>query len=106
STIDVFFASDSALGLLPLPPPNLTTTHFAFKEDGTFQQMLDVSLENGQRFIFFVRSDVDSAAVPEPATILLLASGVAGLGGVAWRRRPRPARPRGRRTARQRYVAA
>ena len=83
-TLDVKFASDPAS--LVVPPGS--TVLSGLTEDGTFQTLFTVLHEGGvgDGFIFQVRSDV--ADVPEPATILLLlASGTAGLGRIAWRRR-------------------
>ncbi len=84
-TLDVKFASDPAS--LMVPPGS--TVLSSLTEDGTFQTLFTVLHEGGvggDGFIFQVRSDV--ADVPGPATILLLlASGTAGLGRIAWRRR-------------------
>jgi PEP-CTERM motif-containing protein len=41
----------------------------------------------GQKIGSLVSQGVDMTTVPEPGTLLLLGSGLVGLGGVAWRRR-------------------
>lgn len=84
--LDVKFASDPAS--LVVPPGSMVLNSLI--EDGTFQTLFTVSASSvGDSFIFQVRSDVgDRTDVPGPATILLLlASGTAGLGRIAWRRR-------------------
>jgi len=76
STVDVRFASDPAT--ITLPP--LGASNFVNRvEDGTFQ-----FLGPFQIYIFEVKSD--RSEVPAPATLLLLGSGLAALGGATWRR--------------------
>ncbi len=59
----------------PCPPPNFPGP--CFVEDGTLQHIGWVSWSDGSIDNIFFRSDIDP--VPEPATILLLLSGMAGL---------------------------
>src|SRR5882724_2042297 len=75
SIVDVRFASDPAT--IALPPG---TSNFAsLVENGDFQPVGFF-----QAYAFQVRSD--RADVPAPATLLLLGSGLAALGGATWRR--------------------
>jgi hypothetical protein len=75
STVDVKFASDPATITLPPGASNFVNR----VEDGTFQ-----FLGPFQIYSFEVRSD--RSDVPAPASLLLLGSGLAALGGAAWRR--------------------
>ena len=75
SIVDVRFASDPATIILPPGASNRTNR----VEDGTFQ-----SLGVFQIYDFQVRSD--RSDVPAPDSLLLLGSGLAALGGAAWRR--------------------
>jgi len=75
STVDVRFASDPASIILPPGASNFVNR----VEDGTFQ-----FLGPFQIYIFEVKSD--RSDVPAPATLFLLGSGLAALGGAAWRR--------------------
>jgi hypothetical protein len=75
STVDVKFASDPATIILPPGASNFVNR----VEDGTFQ-----ILGQFQIYSFQVRSD--RSDVPAPATLLLLGSGLAALGGAAWKR--------------------
>jgi hypothetical protein len=78
SIVDVKFASDPATIALPPGASNFTNV----VENGDFQ-----NVGSFQAYVFQVRSDRE--AVPAPATLLLLASGLAALGGATWRRRGR-----------------
>ena len=71
----IFFQSDGAanfdtnVALLPVNTPILTET-------GDFQFLI-----NAPEFQLSVRSDFNSAEIPEPSTMLLLGSGLIGLAG-------------------------
>jgi hypothetical protein len=75
SIVDVQFASDPATIALPPGASNFVS----LVENGAFQQVGFF-----QVYAFQVRSD--RADVPAPATLLLLGSGLAALGGATWRR--------------------
>jgi len=75
SIVDVQFASDPATIALPPGASNFAN----LVENGAFQPVGFF-----QAYAFQVRSD--RADVPAPATLLLLGSGLAALGGATWRR--------------------
>jgi hypothetical protein len=75
SIVDVQFASDPATIALPPGASNFAS----LVENGAFQQVGFFQI-----YAFQVRSD--RADVPAPATLLLLGSGLATLGGATWRR--------------------
>ena len=77
--LNVQFASDPATFI---PPPGATILP-GLVENGDFQTLIFASTSSGL-FEFQVRSD--RADVPAPATLLLLCSGLAALGGATWRR--------------------
>ena len=75
SIVDVQFASDPATITLPEGAVNF----LSLVEDGTFQPA-------GGFFIYDFQVRSDRSDVPAPATLLLLGSGLAALGGARWRR--------------------
>lgn len=75
SIVDVQFASDPAT--IALPPG--ASNSASLVENGAFQ-----IVGSFQAYVFEVRSD--RADVPAPATLLLLGSGLAALGGATWMR--------------------
>src|SRR6266436_977836 len=75
SIVDVQFASDPATIALPPGASNFAN----LVENGAFQPVSFF-----QAYVFQVRSD--RADVPAPATLLLLGSGLAALGGATWSR--------------------
>jgi hypothetical protein len=75
SIVDVQFASDPATIALPPGASNFAS----LVENGDFQ-----TVGFFQGYVFQVQSD--RADVPAPATLLLLGSGLAALGGATWRR--------------------
>jgi hypothetical protein len=69
-----------SLGITGLTGSNVFSVTFANADAGREQ--------------FFLISEDDLAPVPEPGTLLLLATSLLGIGGVAWRRQRRsPASP-------------
>ena len=79
--VSVRFTSDPAQ--FQTTAANVTTT-----ENGTRQFVGSYLNDRGLLVSIFVTSDVD-AAVPAPATLLLLCAGLTGLAGTAWRRHRR-----------------
>lgn len=75
SSVDVPFASDPATITLPAGAVNL----LSLVEDGTSEPA-------GGFLVYDFRVRSDRADVPAPATLLLLGSGLAALGGGTWRR--------------------
>lgn len=67
---------------------SLRTADRSTIEDGTRQLVGNYEDGKGLTVNIFVTSDLD-AAVPAPATLLLLAAGLTGLAGTAWRRHRR-----------------
>ncbi len=89
SNLDVEFASDPAS--IVLPPGAFNALNLV--ENGDFQSLFTIDTApagtlgpavGGFAYDFQVRSDVD---VPAPATLLLVGSGLAGLGALGWRRK-------------------
>ena len=88
-SLDVQFASDPAS--VAIPPGAIHGLDFV--ENGDFQTLFIVEVTGPGStpaatgpvsYEFQVRSDVE---VPAPATLFLVASGLAGLGALGWRRR-------------------
>jgi hypothetical protein len=75
SIVDVQFASDPATITLPAGASNFLN----LVENGAFQFV-------GVSNIYDFQVKSDRADVPAPATLLLLSSGLAALGGATWRR--------------------
>jgi hypothetical protein len=80
--------SDNEAGQIAVPCFFCTT----ITEDGTFQQMPDnqLLLANGLNqttVTFYVKSDLDPASVPEPASLVLFGTALVGFG--VMRRRAR-----------------
>ena len=79
--VSVKFTSDPAQFVSGIPNRSVT-------EDGTTQFVGSYVNDRGTTVKIFVLSDVD-AAVPSPATLLLLGAGLTTLAGTAWRRQRR-----------------
>jgi hypothetical protein len=74
---------------ITLDPGGLFSTHLIGPKTEIFSLTIPISDDVSAVTVFDISNDSGQtlAEIPEPSTLLLLGSSLAGLGGLAWRRR-------------------